>query len=913
MLMVRLRRKIEPDPKRPSLIVTIPGSGYKFAGKVTPEAITAPAGGRGESISATSSPSPSAAPERRQLTILQCALSGPAFLSAQRDPEELHRLLTVFCGNAAEIITKAGGTIARFLSEGLLARFGYPQAHEDDAEQAVRAGLALIDMAGRVPSAEPLQATVGIATGIVVIASLSGTGAAQEQTIVGETPNLAARLQALAEPNTLVIAESTQRLIGKRFETAALGAQTLTGFAEAQHAWRVISENRALGRFEALRGRDVANMVGREEELALLLRRWEQAKDGEGRVVLLTGESGIGKSRITAALLDRLAGERHTRLRCFCSPHHRDSPFFPIISELERTTGFLREDPDPTKLAKLEALLAQSNATAEQVELIAGLLSIATGRHSRLADVSPQKRKEMLFEALLAQMVSSAARQPVVIIYEDVHWIDPTSLELLSLSVGSIDRLSVLLVITARPEFKPPWPDQAHVTSQSITRLSRREAAALIATVTGGKALPAEVTEQILTHTDGIPLFVEELTKAVLETELLRYAEQGYQLTGPLSSFAIPTTLHDSLMARLDRLAPAREVAQIGAALGREFSYAMLRAVATVPEEQLRTALRDLVRSELVFCRGEPPDATYTFKHALVQDTAYQSMLKNQRIQLHARIAEVLQSSLPELVQAKPETLAQHFAAANRPERAIHYWLSAGQLAMQRSAHQEAAHHLKAGIELLPNVAEPAARVRFEIDLQTALGFSMIAAKGYAAPEVEAAFSCAYELCHGTAEANRVLRGLTLFHWVRGDLPTAKKFGMQLVQIAEQTCDEELRLVANGMLSGILYNMGQLSDSEFHLSRLQVPYDLQQRRSIAVRFWRRHPEHHVGHSRLQSCLDGAFGYGHCDGAGGSGFGTPDWPSLFGRARALPCGNVPRDIARSGGGFRVCRTGQGSRA
>jgi class 3 adenylate cyclase/tetratricopeptide (TPR) repeat protein len=778
--------------------------------------------------------------ERRQVTVVFCDLVDSTVLSGRLDPEDLRAVIAAYQRCCSKVIRDHGGFVAKYLGDGILAYFGYPRAYEDACERAVRAGLAVIQAVGKLQVAgEPLEARVGIATGLVVVGDLIGEGAAQEQAVVGETPNLAARLQTLAEPGSVVIGASTRRLLGALFDYRDLGAVALKGFAEPVAAFEVLRPSAMESRFEARQERGIVPLVDREEELELLQRRWRQAQAGEGRVVLLTGEPGIGKSRIVQALQDELAKEPHVRLHYFCSPHHQDSTLYPAITQLGRAAGFARDDTQDVKLLKLETLLSQSNATAEEVGLIAGLLSIPTGERYQLAAMSLQRRKEKTFEALQAQLAGLAAQQPVLMIFEDVQWIDPTSLELMSLSVEQVKRLPVLLLITARPEFKPPWPNESHVTALAPTRLGRADAAALVDCVVGGKALPTRVVEQILARTDGVPLFVEELTKVVMESDAIRETDGRYALTGTLPSLAIPTTLHDSLMARLDRLAPARDVVQIGAALGREFSYDLLRAAAAMPDDRLQEALDDLVRSELVFRRGVPPEATYTFKHALVQDAAYQSMLKSRRIQLHARIADVLEASFPGLAQTEPETLARHYTAAALPERAIHYWLAAGQRARQRSAHKEAIRHFSAGITLLPDLPDQTTRMRLEVDLQAALGFTLVVAKGYAAPEVEAAFSRAYELNQTIGEtllAIPVLRGLTTFHWVRGNLPIAKRFGLQLAKIAERTSDDELSSVLHGMLGGILYYMGEIAQSETWFSKLRAAYDHQERRNIIMRF-----------------------------------------------------------------------------
>ncbi|HTF77727.1 MAG TPA: adenylate/guanylate cyclase domain-containing protein, partial [Bradyrhizobium sp.] len=563
--------------------------------------------------------------ERRQLTVMFCDLVGSTALSARLDPEDMREIMSAYHHRCAQVIGKSGGFVAKYMGDGVLAYFGYPQAHEDDAERAVRCGLALVDAASRLQTSHgaTLQVRIGIATGVVVVGDLIGEGAAQEQGVVGDTPNLAARLQSLAEPGQVVIAPSTRRLTSGLFEYRDLGRVVLKGFADPSQAWQVLAASAVQSRFEAQHETSLVPLVGREEELELLLRRWNQASRGEGRVVLLAGEPGVGKSRLIAALQERLQSQPHVRIRYFCSPRYTDSALYPIINQLERAARFERGDAPAQKLAKLQTLLAPavSKQTAE-VPLLADLLSIPRDGQHGLFEVDPQKRKDKTFDALFAQL-RRLEQRPVLVIYEDVQWIDPTTLELLALTVERAPHMRLLLVISARPEFRPPWPGYAHVTTVSLTRLSRREGTMLIAAIAQGRALPGEVNSQILARTDGVPLFIEELTKAVLESGLLRKREHDYVLDGPLTPVAIPTTLHASLMARLDRLVSVRQVAQVGAALGRQFSHELLHAAAGMPERQLSDALEQLVRAELLFRRGAPPNAQYTFKHALVQDVAY--------------------------------------------------------------------------------------------------------------------------------------------------------------------------------------------------------------------------------------------------------------------------------------------------
>jgi len=556
--------------------------------------------------------------ERRQLTVLFCDLVGSTALSARLDPEDLRTIIGAYHRCCNELVGRNGGFIAKYMGDGVLAYFGYPEAYEHDAERAVRAALALAEAVPKLETAAgaSLQVRVGIATGLVVVGDLIGAGTAQEQAVVGETPNLAARLQALAEPGAIVISSSTRRLIGGLFEYRDLGAVVLKGFAENVPGWQVLGASTAESRFEALRTATTP-LVGREEETELLLRRWQQVKGGDGCVVLISGEPGIGKSRIAQTVAERISAEPHTRLRYFCSPHHQDSALYPSITQLERAAGFRRDDTDEQRLDKLEAVLARgTNDLSEAVPLLAHLLSIPTADRYPPLDLTPQKRKEKTLHAQLAHVEGLAVQQPVLMVFEDVHWSDATTRESLDLLIDKVPTLRVLVIITFRPEFAPRWIGRPHVTMLNLNRLPKRQRAEMIVRVTGGKALPREIADQIVDRTDGVPLFIEELTKTVLESGIVTEAGDHYAVTGPVAPLAIPTTLHASLLARLDRLAPTREVVQIAAALGRVFSHELISAVATMSQRQIDDALAQLVNADLIFRRGTPPDAEYTFKHA---------------------------------------------------------------------------------------------------------------------------------------------------------------------------------------------------------------------------------------------------------------------------------------------------------
>jgi class 3 adenylate cyclase len=596
--------------------------------------------------------SPETTAERRPLSVMFCDLIGSTALSSRLDPEDLREVIRTYQSCVANTIQQFNGFTARYVGDGVLIYFGWPEARETDAQRAVRAGLAVAAAVSNAPiGGHPLQVRVGIATGLVVIGEPIGSGDSRQQTAMGETPNLAARLQGLAGPGQVVIDAATRRQIGGLFECQDLGILELKGLPAPVSAWQVVSENRMLGLFEALRS-GATPLVGRDEEMELLLRRWAQAKAGNGRVVLISAEPGVGKSRLAEALVERIAGEPHTPLRYFCSPHHQDSALYPVITQMERAAGFLHIDEPSVKVAKLQALLAATAPPMEDVTLIADLYSSPSANLAPPLDVTPQRKKEKTFEALLRLVENLSRRQPALMMFDDLHWIDPSSQELLDRLIERVADWPVLLLAMFRPDFQPPWIGQPQVTVLTLARLERRDTATMVVNVAGDAVLPFGIVEEIAERTDGVPLFVEELTKAVLES--------GSQVPAALSSvphpgLAVPATLHASLMARLDRLGPAaREVAQTGAAIGREFGYGLLASIADLPEPQLHQALDRRTHAGLVFVRGMPPEAGYLFKHALVQDAAYGSLLRGRRQFLHGRIAATLEQGYSDVVLAQP-------------------------------------------------------------------------------------------------------------------------------------------------------------------------------------------------------------------------------------------------------------------
>ena len=703
---------------------------------------------------ATSAPAPAASAvpragssaERRQLTVMFCDLVGSTALSTRLDPEDLRDVIAAYHKCAAEVVGRFRGFVAKYMGDGVLVYFGYPEAHEADAQNAVRAGLALIDAIGALAIGGKHQVRIGIATGLVVVGELVGTGEAQERNVVGETPNLAARLQSAATPNTVVIAASTRRLTGDVFEYEPIEPAQLKGFDGPVGAWRVLRELTMQSRFDALRAASVVPLVGREEELELLLRRWQQAKAGEGRVVLLSGEPGIGKSRLMAALVERIEADHPVYLRYFCLPHHQGSALQPVVAQLQHAAGFTRDDTAASRRTKIEKVLAQGGGDpGPTMALLSDLLALDIKTEGS-TPMDPQRKRAQVLTALIEQLKGLTRRGPLLMVFEDAQWSDPTTLELFTLTVERMQSLPILLIITHRPDFQPPWAGQPHVATMSLNRLSRRERMALVDHVTGGKALPQALLDQIVERTDGVPLFVEELTKAVMESEQIHEDKDRYVLDQPMQQLAIPATLQDSLMARVDRLGSAREVLQIGAAIGREFPYELIAAVAGLPDVVLQDALARLTEAELLIPRGTPPDATYAFKHALVQDTSYSTMLRARREQLHGAIAQVLEKRFPEVIASTPEVLAQQFEGAGRTEQAIHYWRQAGDRDLRRFAMKEAVANHSSALRLVAAMPEGQARDELELGMRLALGLTQLIAIGPSSDEAKAHYRQALSL-----------------------------------------------------------------------------------------------------------------------------------------------------------------------
>jgi predicted ATPase/class 3 adenylate cyclase len=792
-----------------------------------------------ENVSAVA---PQETAERRQVTVMFSDLVGSTALSARMDPEDLREVISAYQKCVAGAVGRFGGFVAKYMGDGVLIYFGYPQAHEDDAERAVRAGLELVAAVGGLKTRAPLQTRVGIATGLVVVGDLIGSGASQEQTIVGETPNLAARLQGVAEPNSVIIAESTRKLLGNLFELQVVQAKDLRGIPEPVQAWAALRASSAKGRFEALRATGLTALVGREEELELLVQRWSKAKSGDGQVVLLSGEAGIGKSRLIVALLERLATEPHVRLRHFCSPQHTDSALYPIIGQMERAAGFADDDTPQARLDKLDAMLTRTSTPEVDVALFADMLSLPNdGRYPTL-DLTPERRRHRTFEALSLQIEALTRSRPVLMIVEDAHWVDPTSLEAFGQAVGQIANLPVLLIMTFRSEFEPPWIGRSHVTALTINRLVERDVRAMIDNVIGNKPLSLEVRQDIMERTDGVPLFVEEITRAVLEAE----NEGAAQTIVPSPALAVPASLQGSLMARLDRVGQAKEIAQIGAALGRKFSHPLLAAVVRKPEAELASALDRLIAAGLLFQQGVPPHATYLFKHALVQDAAYGTLLREPRRALHARIAETLQSQFTEIAENQPELLARHCTEGGLIEQAASLWGKAGQRSLERSALVEAVAQLTRALNQIATLpASPALR-REEMKLQVALITPLTHVKGYAAPETNAAVERARQLIEQAETLGEppddplllfsVLYGFWVANYVAFDGGMMRELSTEFLALAEKQRATMPLSVGHRLVGTSLACTGDIAQGRAHLDRAAALYNPTEHRPLALRF-----------------------------------------------------------------------------
>jgi class 3 adenylate cyclase/tetratricopeptide (TPR) repeat protein len=783
---------------------------------------------------ASSEPAAAASPaeaERRQLTVLFCDLVGSTDLSQQLDAEDWRNVVRAYQEAAAAVVARYEGHVAQYLGDGLLVYFGYPAAHEDDAERAVRAGREIpITLEGVNERLEKqygvrLAVRVGVHTGPVVIGGM-GEGGRREALALGDTTNIAARLEGIAEPDTVVISGATLRLVPGLFVTRDLGTPKLKGIVDPIRIYRVLQAAGVRSRLEETAR--LTPLFGREQELGLLLDRWEQAEEGEGHAVLITGEAGVGKSRLLHALRERLDATPHTWLECRCSAYMRSSAFHPVIELVQQGLSFREEDPEDVRLGRLEAGLRVTGLSPrELLPLIAPLLSLPVPDRYRAPAASPDLPRRQTIDALVAWILALGERQPLVLLFEDLHWCDPATLEMLGLVLEQLPTSKVLALLAFRPDFEPPWPGRSHLTPISLGRLRRRRVEQMIDAMAGGRRLPGAVVERLVERAGGVPLYVEELTKMVLESGLLVEREGHLELTGDLAELAIPATLQDSLMARLDRLSAAKEVAQLCAALGRQFSHELVASVAELDEPTLQQGLARLVEAELLYQRGAGPAATYTFKHALIQETAYQSLLRSVRQPLHARIARVIEERFPQRAASEPELLAYHFEGAGLAAEATGYYQRAGEAAAQRSAHEEASRHFGHGLELLAPLPEGEARRR-ELKLQLGLGSCLLAQKGYSHDDTARTYERARVLCADIDDAplrSQAMAGLAGYAITRPQLDTAADLSRQLVEIGTQEADGPIVVSGHALWAIALAYQGELSSALEHFERAIEIYD----------------------------------------------------------------------------------------
>ena len=769
--------------------------------------------------------------ERRQLTVLFCDMVGFTELASRLDPEVLQSIVGSYEDTCASAITRYEGYVFQRLGDGIVAFFGYPLAHEGEAERAIRAGLDVIEALSEleVPEAGRLQVRIGIATGMVVVASA-------EKGAVGETMNLAARLQAVAPINAVVVSERVRRLAGGAFEYQGLGEQKLKGISQPTHAYRVARVSQTRSRFEAAHGEQMIPLVGRELELGLLMDRWARAREGEGQIVLLCGEPGIGKSRILSALRERLESDGAKALRFQCSPYYVNSAFWPSINNFERALKFGRDESTESKLDKLESLMVgHYQRPLGDVCFIASMLSIPCDDRYGELSITPQKFKDETRRTLVDLTEAAARMRPSVMLYEDVHWADPTSLEVLDLLIDRVREVPLLVVVTYRPEFQNRWAEQDHVSALNLSKLTRTQSRTMVSRLTDGKALPDDLLDQILAKTDGVPLFVEELTKSILESGQLQVRDDRYEYAGDAQSIAIPATLRDSLMARLDRYAPVKEIAQIGAAIGREFSYELIASVASLPKDQLDKVLAQLTDSGLAFRRGTPTKGSYIFKHALVQDAAYDSLLKSKRHDLHEKIALQIEAYFPETRDTEPEVLAHHLTMAGRPEEAIPLWRKAGELALSRMALTEAIAHLNKGLELLAALKPSAERDAGELELRTSLGTAWLALKGWGAAEVWNSFYPALPLAKSLGRNDSLVPiywGLVQYVMTGGRAAESVVWAQEMLDEAGASGDIDFVVQGHMAVCTCYYWTGKFKESMAHADKVLALYDDEKQRHL---------------------------------------------------------------------------------
>ena len=783
--------------------------------------------------------------ERRQLTVMFCDMVDSSGISEKLDPEELRNVLAKYRTHCQIVVERFGGHIARYIGDGLLVYFGYPISYEDSAYRAVRASLSIVESIEKLDAdvsqlGIKLAVRIGINTGKVVVGDI-GTGKDRESMgVVGEVPNIAARLQASAQPGDVVIGHSTQRLIEGMFDLKDLGLQSHKGISRPVHSYRIRNEINAPGRFEASSKGALSDCIGRDAEIGLLTERWKQVQEGDGQVLLLSGEAGIGKSRILKQFRDHLKDQKHRRIMYYCSTHHQSSAFYPVIAQIENSLEFEAADTNDNKLQALKNQLQSLNLDLDQyLPLYSHLLGIELDEKYEMHTDNPQQLKQKSIEALIDHYCTLSNQAPTLMIVEDIHWLDPSTFELLNLWIEQLQSERCFLILTFRPEFVPPWRHHSYFTSLTLNRLSRTESEAIVSEITGGKSLPAQVLNDIIAKTDGVPLFLEELTKMVMDSNLLENVDGEYSLQHPVHSLAIPESLQDSLMARLDQLALAKELAQLAATLGRRFSHKLLAAASGLTDAQLNSSILKLLDAELIYQRGTAPDCVYKFKHAMVQDIAYQTLLKSTRLRYHQRIVHLLENKFSDEIEHNPELLAHHYTEAQIADPAVTHWLRAGQKAVSRSENLEAIDHIRKGLSIVKYLSGDEARAKRELELQIALAVPLTSVKGYASPDVQQTYTRARELCVQLGETPQLfpaLYGMWRFYLMRAQYATAQELSEQLMDIAEKSENLAFSAAASRSKGATFFYQGKLSSARKHLEQVIILQESTEYRASAMLF-----------------------------------------------------------------------------
>ena len=756
--------------------------------------------------------------EFRQITVMFCDLVGSTQLAEKLDPEDLQKLIDAYRGECSTAIKRYGGEVARYFGDGVMAFFGWPSAHEDDAARAIHAALEIVSGITKISGPVTLACRVGVCSGPVVVGEIGNSTTPWPMDAVGETPNIAARLQTLAAPNTVLISESTRRLVSAAFDLQDLGLQELKGVTEPVHVYRVLAAKNIASRFEAAHAGFLTPLVGRSSELSLLLDRWQKVKEGDGQVIILSGIPGVGKSRLLHELKSHIQQDPHVLLHHQCSPYHNQSAFFPVIEQIEQAAQLTAREADADKIAKLKAYLPRStDSSIEPVLLIAKLLSIPAENHRELSGLTPQQIKNRTISTLVDMLLAFSFQRPTLCVFEDAHWLDPSTLELLELIISRIGHARVLLIVSCRPEFRPPWIAHANITTHSLTRLSQTEVKTMIRDLLRGGSIPQQLIDQIIEKADGVPLFIEELTNSTLSAPLR--TRDTFERTAQPALLRVPETLSDALMERLDRVAPSRRLAQIAAVIGREFSYDLLSAASQIDEDDMQSALSLLEQADIIYRVGISPSVRFAFKHVLLRDAIYDSLLRSRRQQIHADIAAILQHDFPELAENQPEVLAYHYQEAGNHQLAIRCWFESGQRALAHSANVEAIANFRKALQLLNALPETPERTKQEIDIQLALGIPLIAVQGYASAETREAFSRARTLClrlGNIPEYFQALYGLWGHSWMGGKNDDALRMADEFLSRSRALSDPVLLMVAHRVMGSTLLTIGDFQSSANH-------------------------------------------------------------------------------------------------